>query len=99
MRFRNFVLAAAVGCTALAPLARAEGDESMADRMPENLYKGELLTYPGPWAFQIPRAGIILVTDQELIDLADPDKQINLTLGGPPRMESLRQVCERAKAT
>ncbi len=76
----------------------AEEPTPMNGEMPENLYRAELLTYPGAWAFQLPRAGIILVTDQELRDLEDPDKQINLSLGHEPRMESLRQVCERAKA-
>ena len=42
---------------------------------PENVYRGELVTYPGPWAFQIPQSGIILVRDDELVTLAsDPDK-------------------------
>src|SRR3972149_12216388 len=71
---------------------------SIKERMPENLYRGELVAYPGAWAFQIPRGQIILVSDQELIDLADPGKQINLALGRTPQMDTLRQICERAKA-
>lgn len=71
---------------------------AFAAEVPENLYRGELLTYPGPYAFQIRRPGIILVSDQELEMLADPDKQLNLSLGRGERMESLRQICERAQA-
>ncbi len=61
----------------------AEEPTPMNGEMPENLYRAELLTYPGAWAFQLPRAGIILVTDQELRDLEDPDKQIPSRHGGP----------------
>jgi hypothetical protein len=67
--------------------------------VPENVYRGELLTYPGPWGFQIPRSAIILVRDDELETLAlDPDKAINLSTGGPPENQSLRQICARAQA-
>jgi hypothetical protein len=67
--------------------------------VPENVYRGELLTYPGPWGFQIPRSGIILVRDDELETLAsDPDKVINLSTGRTPENQSLRQICERAQA-
>ncbi|HZT32233.1 MAG TPA: hypothetical protein VFA33_20260 [Bryobacteraceae bacterium] len=65
---------------------------------PENLYRGELISYPGPWAFQIPPAGIILVSDEELRALSDPDRVLNLTTGRTPHNMSLRQVCERARA-
>ncbi|HGJ63806.1 TPA: hypothetical protein ENS27_00290, partial [bacterium] len=64
----------------------------------EDVYIGELLSYPGQWAFQLPQAGIILVTDQDLIDLAnEPDKVINLATGFHPYERSLRQVCEEAQ--
>ncbi len=99
MTFRTTHLALVFLVMIIPIIALAEGETTMPIRMPENLHKGELVSYPGAWAFQIPRAGIILVTDQELIDLGDPDKQINLTLGGPPDMKSLRQVCENAKAS
>jgi hypothetical protein len=65
----------------------------------ENVYRGELLSYPGPWAFQLRRPSVILVTDEELETLAaDPDKVLNLATGRAPRLESLRQICERAQA-
>ena len=40
------------------------------------------LGYPGPWAFSIPKPGIILVSDAEIETLAgDPDKAIDLSWG------------------
>jgi len=70
----------------------------MNNQILEDIYSGELISYPGPWAFQLPHAGIILVTDQELVDMAnDPDKILNLATGFQPREVSLRQVCEQAK--
>jgi len=65
----------------------------MGNSMPEDVYIGEMISYPGPWAYQLPSAGIILVSDEELIDLAnDPDKVLNLALGFNPYERSLRQI-------
>ncbi|MDX9974329.1 MAG: hypothetical protein RBU21_15195 [FCB group bacterium] len=69
------------------------------DSVPENLYKGELVSYPGPWNFAIGRSAIILVSDEELDALADPDKVINLGLTHEPDLRSLRQVCEGAQTS
>jgi hypothetical protein len=69
-----------------------------AAKVPENLYKGELVSYPGPWAFMIPRSHIILVNDEQLEALANPDTPVNLSLTFDKREESLRQICERAQA-
>src|SRR6185503_13110473 len=69
----------------------------MTDDVPELVYRGDLLTFPGPWAFQIRREAVILVTDEDLEALTDPDRQIDLTLTYDKRVESLRQICERAK--
>jgi hypothetical protein len=80
------------------PSSRGQLIESVSS-VPENVYRGELLTYPGPWAFQIPRSAIILVRDDELVSLAsDPDKPLNLSLDRTPHNETLRQICERAQA-
>lgn len=65
--------------------------------VPEHLYTGDLVSFPGPWAFQLGKQHIILVNDQQLDDLTDPDKQVDLSLTGEPRMESLRQICDRAE--
>ena len=65
---------------------------------PENVYRGELVTYPGPWAFEIPQSGIILVRDDELETLAsDSNKPINISTDRQPQNQSLRQICERAQ--
>lgn len=69
-----------------------------APAVPEQVYQGELVAYPGPWAFSLGKADIILVSDQELETIAaDPDAQINLAVTFTPRNESLRQICERAQ--
>ena len=82
----RFVLAALL---ALSPLVA---------QAPENVYRGDLLAYPGPWAFQIGKQGFIVVRDDELEAIAaDPDRVMNLSTGRP-RNESLRQICEQAKA-
>jgi hypothetical protein len=83
---------------ALPETTFGQKESAKEGRVPEKVYKGELVSYPGPWAFQIPKSSIILVSDQELEDLADPEKAINLSLGLEPQMESLRQICERANS-
>jgi hypothetical protein len=58
----------------------------------------KLVGFPGPWAFQLTQSTIILVRDEELETLArDPEQSINLTTDKSPRMESLREICVRAK--
>jgi hypothetical protein len=66
--------------------------------VPENLYSGELVSYPGPWEFQLGRSGIILVSDEELEALSDPDKVLNLSVTFDKREASLRQICERGQS-
>ena len=68
-------------------------------RVPEDVYRGEMAAYPGPWAFSIPKEAIILVSDAEMETLAaDPDKPIDLSLvPGQNYHASLRQVCEQGK--
>ena len=52
---------------ALAAILSAEqGAPQMDSRPPENVYRGELISYPGPWSFELGRSAIILVSDQEL---------------------------------
>jgi len=61
-------------------------------------HPGELVNFPGPWIFQIPKSHLILVTDQELEALTDPDRVIDLSLTYNKEEKSLRQVCEEAQA-
>jgi hypothetical protein len=74
------------------------GAPALAQEPREETHRSELVAWPGPWSFLLPHAAIILVSDQELEALSDPDAVLNLTLGREPRMESLRQVCLRAQA-
>ena len=71
----------------------------MSERMPENVYKGELVNYPGAWTFLLHRPHIILVSDAQLRDLTDPDKPVDLSLTFDKREESLRQICEATQAS
>lgn len=56
------------------------------------------LTFPGPWQFMVPKGGIILVSDQQLEDLQDPDKEVDLSMSSTPQLTTLRKICEVAKA-
>jgi hypothetical protein len=55
------------------------------------------LTYPGPWAFLLPKPAIILVSDQQLEDLQDPDREVDLSMSSTPSLTTLRKFCEGAK--
>jgi hypothetical protein len=96
----NTVCVLVILFTAMASMA-GRGDEgsAMEPGVPENVYSGELVKYPGPWAFQLGKGGVILVSDQDLEDLTDPDKVINLSMTYDHVEKSLRQVCEEAKAS
>lgn len=48
-------------------------------------------------AMQVLEAQIILTSDQQLNDLLDPDKKIDMSTGYTKRYASLRDVCEAAK--
>src|SRR2546427_8176181 len=56
------------------------------------------LTFPGPWQFLLPKASIILVSDQQLEDLEDPNKPVDLSLSSTPNVTTLRKICEGATA-
>ncbi len=46
----------------------------MNNKVPEDVYVGDLMSFPGPWDFQLPRSAIILVNDNELIEMANGRK-------------------------
>jgi hypothetical protein len=56
------------------------------------------LTFPGPWQFMLPKGGIILVSDQQLEDLQDPDQELDLSVSSTPNLTTLRKICAGAKA-
>ncbi len=57
-----------------------------------------VLTFPGVWAFQLPKSAIILVSDEQLEDLQDPDKEIDLSLSSTPNRTTLTRLCQQAQA-
>ncbi len=57
----------------------------------------QLLTFPSQWQFSLPRQHLILTSDQQLLDLMDPDKKINTSLNFEQKYESLREIREQAK--
>jgi len=59
---------------------------------------GAALTFPGPWQFMAPKSAIILVSDEQLEDLQEPDKEVDLSVSSTPNMSTLRKICEAAKA-
>ncbi|MBK1876012.1 hypothetical protein [Pelagicoccus mobilis] len=65
----------------------------------ENVYQSDLIAFPGPWAFAFGKQGIILVTDEQLMQLAsNPDTKVNTSVKTDERMRSLRDICEAAVA-
>lgn len=57
-----------------------------------------VLTFPGPWSFNLPKGSLILVSDQQLDDLQDPDREVDLSLSATPQRMTLRQVCQQHQA-
>ena len=45
-----------------------------------------------------PKPGLILISDQQLLDLQNPDKPVDISLTAAPQIVTLRQICEQAKA-
>ncbi len=84
--------------TAVMLAAAGTAEEGATTAAPEQVYRGELAAYPGPWAFTIGRPHIIYVSDEQLEALSNPDQLVNLSLTFDKREESLRQICERAQA-
>lgn len=62
------------------------------------MHRGELLNYPGVWSFMIGKSSIILVSDEQLDALSDPERKINLSISPTPHERSLREICEQARA-
>ena len=66
-------------------------------KVKQDVFKGELISYPGPYAFGIGASCIILVNDQDLEDICDPDKKIDMSTSHTKQISSLRDICEGAK--
>jgi hypothetical protein len=57
-----------------------------------------VIKFPAQWSFLLPKGSIILVSDQQLDDLTDPDKETDLSLSSTPNKTTLRKICEQNKA-
>ena len=63
-----------------------------------NLFKKlMLITFIVISVLQLQSATIILTSDQQLNDMLNPDKKIDMSTGFTKRFASLRDVCENAK--
>jgi hypothetical protein len=81
----------------LAFLAASLFSISAADNSSAQNKNELLLTFPGQWQFSLPEQYIILTSDQQLLDLQDPDKKINMSLGLEKNYKSLREIREAAR--
>ncbi len=70
---------------------------SSIEGVPQHIYETPIIKYTGPWLFQLPKAHIIIVRDEELRILTDPDKEINISLTTEPHITTLRKICEDAQ--
>jgi hypothetical protein len=57
-----------------------------------------LLKFPGQWEFLIPSNYIILTSDQQLIDITNPEKKINMSVDDKPILKCLRDVAKESVA-
>jgi hypothetical protein len=80
-----------VTVSAVLPWVKAAAAESPA--RPASVIK-----FPAQWSFLLPKGSIILVSDQQLDELTDPDKEIDLSLSSTPNKTTLRRICEQHKA-
>ena len=84
----------ALGCLVSVPAAAQSGAGAAA----YPVWPGELIQYPPPWSFIIRKPHIILVSDEQLEALSDPDARVDLSLTYERRDLSLREICEQAQA-
>ncbi|MBR5626487.1 MAG: hypothetical protein IKW74_02555, partial [Thermoguttaceae bacterium] len=77
----------------LADPVRAEESTPADSASPPN----PAIKFPGAWAFDLPKAGIILISDTQLEALQDPDREVNLSLSADPSITTLRRICEDAQ--
>ncbi len=69
-----------------------------SEEVPELAYSTPLIKFSGPWQFHLPKSGIILVRDDELEALCNPDAEINISVTHEPNITTLRKICENARA-
>lgn len=91
-RFLQRLAGLGVACS-ISPWAGWRLDAAGQTNLPD-----PVLGFPGPWQFQLPKGQIILVSDQQLKDLQDPDQTVDLSLSTTPQPTTLRKICEQTKA-
>lgn len=70
-----------------------------ASSVPEAVHETDLIRFPWPWGFRLPKAHIIIVNDGELRTIAnDPDAVIDMSLTLDKVEGSLRGVCADAQS-
>lgn len=58
----------------------------------------EMLGWPGKWAMEIPKEGLVIVRDSELMTLArHPERQIDTSASLKKHKASLKELCEAAQ--
>lgn len=75
------------GANAAEPIVRPPADRN----------ERELIAFPGPWEFALPREGVILVRDEQLDELTDPDRKVELGITGTSSQRSWREICQNAQ--
>jgi hypothetical protein len=93
---RRFAQAGIVtSVTSLAPTRLRAATPGDPQPQPLPAIPNPVIAHPGAWQFQLPRASIILVSDQQLLDLTDPDREVDLSLSSTPHKTTLRQLCRQ----
>ncbi len=94
---KRIVWLLALGIVLAVAASDTGAEPAMTPRVPENVYSADLVSFPGAWSFLLGKAAIILVSDQELEALCDPDKVIDMSCTFDRVERSMRQVCEDAQ--
>jgi len=95
-RILPFIILLGIVTIPVLPIA-AQSQEVPASP-PHLVWPGELVNFPPPWSFMLHKPHIILVSDEQLEALSDPDARVDLSLTFEKREQSLREVCEQAQA-
>ncbi|MDW8310214.1 MAG: hypothetical protein RMK20_12650, partial [Verrucomicrobiales bacterium] len=82
---------AGVTCSLASALAAQPGGAASPAVVPDSVVRI-------PDAFR-PRPHVILVSDEQLEALQDPDREVDLSLSATPHWTTLRRVCEQARAS
>lgn len=85
-------------CLVVAGHAFAEETATPNTLPAERPYVGEMAQAVGAAAFYLPKPSVIYVNDEQLDALCNPDAEVDVSLSAEPKIKTLRQICEEAKA-